>query len=96
MLVMDKLALILILLSAMPCFPVHPEQLPQRPWITLKERDQMIPTGKGGKLLEVTPSTSCCHCMARSSVIYLNAQYLISAAKGLSSNTLTKDSLMML
>ncbi|MEQ2171834.1 CCR4-NOT transcription complex subunit 6-like, partial [Goodea atripinnis] len=25
-------------------FPVHPEQLPQRPWITLKERDQMIPT----------------------------------------------------
>lgn len=24
---------------------VHPEQLPQRPWITLKERDQMIPTG---------------------------------------------------
>ncbi|XP_028661424.1 CCR4-NOT transcription complex subunit 6-like isoform X2 [Erpetoichthys calabaricus] len=23
---------------------VHPEQLPQRPWITLKERDQMIPT----------------------------------------------------
>lgn len=29
-----------------PLFPVHPEQLPQRPWITLKERDQMIPTGK--------------------------------------------------
>uniref|UniRef100_A0A3Q2PFM3 poly(A)-specific ribonuclease n=1 Tax=Fundulus heteroclitus TaxID=8078 RepID=A0A3Q2PFM3_FUNHE len=25
---------------------VHPEQLPQRPWITLKERDQMIPTGQ--------------------------------------------------
>lgn len=24
---------------------VHPEQLPQRPWITLKERDQMVPTG---------------------------------------------------
>ena len=24
---------------------VHPEQLPQRPWITLKERDQMIPSG---------------------------------------------------
>ncbi|MBN3320127.1 CNO6L protein, partial [Atractosteus spatula] len=23
---------------------VHPEQLPQRPWITVKERDQMIPT----------------------------------------------------
>uniref|UniRef100_A0A673X912 poly(A)-specific ribonuclease n=1 Tax=Salmo trutta TaxID=8032 RepID=A0A673X912_SALTR len=23
---------------------VHPEQLPQRPWITLKERDPMIPT----------------------------------------------------
>lgn len=27
-------------------FPVHPEQLPQRPWITLKERDQMFPTGR--------------------------------------------------
>ncbi|XP_034397193.1 LOW QUALITY PROTEIN: CCR4-NOT transcription complex subunit 6-like [Cyclopterus lumpus] len=24
---------------------VHPEQLPQRPWITLKERDQMSPSG---------------------------------------------------
>ncbi|KAG9480620.1 hypothetical protein GDO78_012207 [Eleutherodactylus coqui] len=24
---------------------VHPEQLPQRPWITLKERDQIIPSG---------------------------------------------------
>ncbi|XP_042580358.1 CCR4-NOT transcription complex subunit 6-like isoform X1 [Cyprinus carpio] len=23
---------------------VHPEQLPQRPWITLRERDQMMPT----------------------------------------------------
>ncbi|XP_067895285.1 CCR4-NOT transcription complex subunit 6-like isoform X1 [Heterodontus francisci] len=23
---------------------VHPEQLPQRPWITLKERDQVLPT----------------------------------------------------
>ncbi|KAA0717286.1 CCR4-NOT transcription complex subunit 6-like [Triplophysa tibetana] len=23
---------------------VHPEQLPQRPWVTLKERDQMMPT----------------------------------------------------
>lgn len=27
-----------------PC-SVHPEQLPQRPWITLKERDQMTSTG---------------------------------------------------
>uniref|UniRef100_A0A4W5KYE3 Uncharacterized protein n=1 Tax=Hucho hucho TaxID=62062 RepID=A0A4W5KYE3_9TELE len=27
---------------------VHPEQLPQRPWITLKERDPMIPTGTSG------------------------------------------------
>lgn len=28
------------------CFPVHPEQLPPRPWITLKERDQILPSGK--------------------------------------------------
>uniref|UniRef100_A0A8C3V3J9 CCR4-NOT transcription complex subunit 6 like n=1 Tax=Catharus ustulatus TaxID=91951 RepID=A0A8C3V3J9_CATUS len=25
---------------------VHPEQLPPRPWITLKERDQILPSGK--------------------------------------------------
>ncbi|KAB1282740.1 CCR4-NOT transcription complex subunit 6-like, partial [Camelus dromedarius] len=25
-------------------FPVHPEQLPPRPWITLKERDQILPS----------------------------------------------------
>lgn len=38
-----------IVTSTNPCFalfPVHPEQLPQRPWITLKERDQMIPAGQ--------------------------------------------------
>lgn len=27
-------------------FLVHPEQLPPRPWITLKERDQILPSGK--------------------------------------------------
>lgn len=26
-------------------FLVHPEQLPPRPWITLKERDQILPSG---------------------------------------------------
>lgn len=31
--------------SGLALCSVHPEQLPQRPWITLKERDQMIPTG---------------------------------------------------
>lgn len=39
-------------------FTVHPEQLPQRPWITLKERDQMIPTGTEGDLLQLKASAS--------------------------------------
>lgn len=44
---------------ALPCFAVHPEQLPQRPWITLKERDQMSPTGKFIRLNLLHVTTSC-------------------------------------
>jgi len=34
-------------------FLVHPEQLPPRPWITLKERDQILPSGKAVVLFPV-------------------------------------------
>lgn len=34
-------------------FVVHPEQLPPRPWITLKERDQILPSGKSVVFLTV-------------------------------------------
>lgn len=37
---------------------VHPEQLPQRPWITLRERDQMMPTGTESLLMMTNSVTA--------------------------------------